>query len=218
MKSIDAIEYDLASPHAASLVESLRAFSYELATAVADLVDNSVTAGAHHVWIDFNWDGSRSVIAITDDGCGMNEGQLVAAMRPGSTSPLAERETHDLGRFGLGLKTASFSQCRRLTARSATANGDIATRCWDLDHIAKVNDWQLLRSADTVADLHFRRLTELKHGTSIVWQKLDRLVAGQRTENERDQQVFLQHAEGDRKQTPKHCLTWIPFAGKLWWK
>lgn len=178
MKSIDGIEYDLASPHAASLVESLRAFSYELATAVADLVDNSVTAGARHVWIDFNWDGSRSVIAITDDGCGMNEGQLVAAIRPGSTSPLAERETHDLRRFGLGLKTASFSQCRPLTARSATANGDIATRCWDLDHIAKVNDWQLLRSADTVADFHFRRLTELKHGTSIVWQKLDRLVAG----------------------------------------
>lgn len=191
--------YDLAPPQAASLVESLRAFGYELPTAIADLVDNSITAGARHVWIDFHWAGEDSVIAVTDDGKGMIAESLVAAMRPGSQNPQNEREPHDLGRFGLGLKTASFSQCRRVTVRSRTRSGSPATRCWDLDHIAKVNDWQLLRSGDAAADTQFKRLAGLKHGTTVLWQKLDRLVAGNRTDNARHQERFLQRAEGVRE-------------------
>lgn len=191
----DGIDFDIAAPHATSLVESLRAFGYELDTALADLVDNSITAGAQNIWIDFNWNGSESVIAVTDDGSGMTERELVAAMRPGSMNPLAERKPKDLGRFGLGLKTASFSQCRRLTVRSTSLQGDFATRCWDLDHIASVNDWQLLRTSDPEANSLARRLTGLNHGTVVVWQKLDRLTAGQRTESERDHQLFLQRAE-----------------------
>ena len=62
--------HDDVPPEPASLAESLRAFSYELPTALADLVDNSITARARHVWIDFHWDGASSVITITDDGRG----------------------------------------------------------------------------------------------------------------------------------------------------
>lgn len=69
-------------------MESLRAFSHELPTAIADLVDNSIAAGAHRIWIDFFWNGAESTIVVMDDGSGMSEDELVAAMRLGSTSPL----------------------------------------------------------------------------------------------------------------------------------
>lgn len=188
-------DFDLAAPRAASLIESLRAFGYELSTALADLVDNSITAGARHVWIDFHWDGAASVIAITDDGDGLTAEALVAAMRPGSQNPQQRREPHDLGRFGLGLKTASFSQCRRMTVRSRTRGSKSATRCWDLDHVAHVNDWQLLREANLEAERHFERLAGLPCGTTVVWQHLDRLVSGQVTNSEAHQQVFLGRAD-----------------------
>ncbi len=194
------MDYDLAEPNAASLAESLRAFSYELPTAIADLVDNSITAKANRVWVDFYWDGSRSVIAVTDDGCGMHEQQLVEAMRPGSQNPLERREPHDLGRFGLGLKTASFSQCRKVTVRSKTVNESCATRCWDLDHIAKVNAWQLLRSTDPSAKPFFDRLAGLEMGTAVVWQSLDRLVSDREEPNDsKAQQIFLHRAESVRR-------------------
>jgi hypothetical protein len=191
---------DIVPPHAASLAEALRAFSYELPTAIADLVDNSISARAKNIWIDFQWDGADSVILITDDGDGMSEEKLVAAMRPGSQSPLDKREPDDLGRFGLGLKTASFSQCRRVTVRSKTSPRKNATRCWDLDFIVEVNAWKLLRVADKTAEVHLKRLAGLRCGTAVVWQKPDRLVAAKQTaDNERAQQVFLQRAEGVRQ-------------------
>ncbi len=195
MKKPSNEDFDIAEPNAASLAESLRAFSYELPTAIADLVDNSITAKAKRVWLDFHWAGSDSVILITDDGAGMAEEQLVAAMRPGSTNPLEHREPDDLGRFGLGLKTASFSQCRRVTVRSGTGRKRWSTRCWDHDHIARVNAWQLLRSGDAASEQYFRRLEGLKHGTAVVWQNLDRLVAGQVPDDDRAQQAFLHRAD-----------------------
>lgn len=197
-KSACENEFDLAPPLAACLAESLRAFSYELPTALADLVDNSITAHARNVWLDFHWDGEKSVITLTDDGDGMTEENLVAAMRPGSQSPLVQRAPHDLGRFGLGLKTASFSQGRRLTVRTRARRGAIASRCWDLDHITQVNDWQLLRHADASAEPHFQRFTKLTHGTSVVMQKLDRLVAGNNPDDARQQDIFLQRATAVR--------------------
>ena len=190
--------FDLAPPQAASLIESLRAFGYELCTALADLVDNSISANARNIWIDFHWAGKDSVVVVTDDGDGMSESKLVAAMRPGSQNPLQDRRPNDLGRFGLGLKTASFSQCRRVTVRSKVSGGNVATRCWDLDHIALVNDWQLLRCANAPAEPHFIRLEKLPHGTAVLWQNLDRLVAEQSANHEKHQQLFLQRAEAVR--------------------
>jgi len=96
--------------------ESLRAFGYDLPNAIADLVDNSILAEARNIWIDFKCDGENSSICVTDDGNGMSEREMLDSMRPGSRNPLDTRDPKDLGRYGLGLKTASFSQCRRLTA------------------------------------------------------------------------------------------------------
>lgn len=187
--------YDHAPPSAASLIESLRAFGYDLPTAIADLVDNSVTAGARRIWIDFHWAGNESAVAIADDGCGMASDVLVAAMHLGSKNPLERRDKHDLGRFGLGLKTASFSQCRCLTVRSKIEDQSLVTRRWDLDHVARTNDWQLLRRANSDGEKYLERILDLRSGTVVLWQNLDRVTGHFTTQNDRQQQSFLDLAE-----------------------
>ena len=110
--------HDIVEPRASAMIESFRDLGYNLPTAIADLIDNSITAEAKNIWLNFIWNGSASHVAIRDDGCGMTSSDLVNAMRLGSQNPLQVRTSVDLGRFGLGLKTASFSQCRRLTVAS----------------------------------------------------------------------------------------------------
>lgn len=196
---MSADSFDRTPPHAASIVESLRAFGYDLPTALADLVDNSIAAGARQVWLRFEWAGADSVIAVTDDGHGMSATELVEAMRFGSHSPLAPRAPSDLGRFGLGLKTASLSQCRRLTVRSRRDGAALETRCWDLDTIAATDDWRLLHSADSSAEPHFAHLATLPHGTTVLWQQLDRLTRDQQTQSDKHHQRFLARIEGVRR-------------------
>src|SRR3954468_280535 len=102
-------------PSAKRLIRSLRDMGYDFAQAVADVVDNSIEAGASLVAIDVEFDGDDSFVRIADDGKGMTADELREAMRYG-----AEREydEDDLGKFGLGLKTASMSQCQRLSVAS----------------------------------------------------------------------------------------------------
>jgi len=88
----DRDTYDIVAPHPDALVESLRAFGYSPQAAIADLVDNSIAAGAHTVSITFTWDGANSWIKVYDDGGGMTPDELVVAMRPGSQSPLLVRD------------------------------------------------------------------------------------------------------------------------------
>ena len=145
MSKASRSSFEIAAPPASSMIESLRGVGYSPETAIADLIDNSISAHARNVWITFWWEGRRSHIAVLDDGDGMTEGELSEAMRLGSMSPLEIRPADDLGRFGLGLKTASFSQCRQLTVASLR-NGQFSTRRWDLDHVARVEEWQLLKS------------------------------------------------------------------------
>ena len=120
-------------PRASSLVESLRDMGYSLRTALADVIDNSITARARNIRLFADTHHAMPAIGILDDGAGMSEEELFEAMRPGTRSPLETRSSTDLGRFGLGLKTASFSQCRRLTV---VTRSDSAVSCatWDLDH------------------------------------------------------------------------------------
>src|SRR5690606_32189738 len=104
------------------------------------------------------------------------------AMTPGSKDPEDERSEKDLGRFGMGLKTASFSQCKRLTCVSKKANYSTIKRCWDIDFINDAEEWQLL---DYISDSNF--LTEIndqKSGTLVLWEKLDRIVGKAETTNE----------------------------------
>ncbi len=138
-------EYEIATPRPGALIESLRSIGYDLPTAVADIIDNSLTASARQVDIVFHWAGANSWICILDDGIGMPDRKLFEAMRPGSQNPLQTRSSNDLGRFGLGLKTASFSQARRLTVITKTTRGSIAVREWDLDYVEREDEWRLLK-------------------------------------------------------------------------
>lgn len=168
--------YDIVKPRADAMIESLRAFGYNITTAIADLLDNSITAEAQNIWIYFHWNGSDSYITITDDGKGMTEDRLINAMRPGSQNPLIPRDPKDMGRFGLGLKTASFSQCRRLTVATKTTLSGVKIRRWDLDYISKVNEWRLLRSAYDGSQKHICHIDSLNSGTVILWECLDRIT------------------------------------------
>ena len=160
------------------MVESLRAHGYTLNTAVADIVDNSIAAHARTVRIEARWpEGETPFVSIADDGDGMSDEELVAAMRLGSRHPSEERAEDDLGRFGLGLKTASFSQARRLTVSSRSDGHAVTTYRWDLDHLARpeVNGWQLLRGADDRSAARLAGMTDAS-GTVVLLEVLDRVV------------------------------------------
>lgn len=194
METVDGDGYDEVAPHAASMIESMRAYGYTLATAAADLIDNSIAAGSTTVWVDTWWSGADSWIAITDDGHGMSETELRNAMRLGSRSPLSDREVTDLGRFGLGLKTASLSQCRRLTVISQQRPDSRHVRRWDLDHLSAqgVSGWQLLRTMHPASKATTARLDSLQTGTTVLWEVLDRVVQSSSKNDERIRSHFLE--------------------------
>ncbi len=187
--------YDIAAPRPDSLIQSLRAFGYDLSTAIADIVDNSISAGAKNIAIDFYWDGKDSYIAIWDDGCGMTEDELINAMRPGSRNPLEERSSKDLGRFGLGLKTASFSQCKKLTVASKSAGGNFSVRCWDLDYVTQHGEWRLLKKGSHVLGRLLDKLPDTDSGTLVLLENLDRLTKGTKVDDKNDHDKFLEDAE-----------------------
>lgn len=162
-------------PKASSLIESLRDIGYSLKSAVADIIDNSIGAFAKRIDLDFKWDGTTLSISIIDDGDGMSSHELVEAMRPGSMNPLEIRDRRDLGRFGLGLKTASFSQCRKLTVLTKK-NGDISGCCWDLDYVAETDDWLLKRLDPTQIDNTPEFPLNSDSGTLVRWENIDRII------------------------------------------
>lgn len=169
------MKYEIVPPSPESLIESLRSVGYTLPTAVADIVDNSIAAGAKNIWIDFHWAGRDSHVAVIDDGSGMAPEELTTAMRHGSRNPLEKRSPQDLGRFGLGLKTASLSQCRNLSVLSRKSGSQIHARTWDLKELAD-GEWRLLLGASTAAKRCEGKLGDLKSGTAVVWSEMDRLV------------------------------------------
>ncbi len=172
-------EFDIVEPPASNLVESLRDIGYSLESAAADIIDNSISASARHIDIRFGWsDDHQPWVAIMDDGKGMSETELVEAMRPGGRDPLTKRSADDLGRFGLGLKTASFSQCRELTVISRQG-GPVACRQWNLDLVRKRNRWILRRpAAFEIAEFPVDIAELGTSGTVVLWRQLDRLDLG----------------------------------------
>lgn len=169
-------DYEDAPPPADALAESLRGFGYSAETAIADIIDNSITAKARNVFVNVELAADTPFISILDDGEGMSEKTLREAMRLVSQNPLIPRAEADLGRFGLGLKTASFSQARSLTVASKRKGGDLAIRRWDLDYLADSDgEWRLLTSAPEGAETHIERLEQQESGTLVLWNKLDRV-------------------------------------------
>lgn len=163
-----------AVPEASSMIETFRAIGYSIETAIADIIDNSISASAKNIWIDFEWNGENTWIAIKDDGVGMQNDELIQALKPGSRNPLEDRSSKDLGRFGLGLKTASFSQCRQLTAISKPEEGDASYWTWDLDFVGSSGNWNLLQYITN--DRFLDEIKTQKSGTLILWNNIDRLV------------------------------------------
>jgi hypothetical protein len=166
-----------APPRASAMIEALRGLGYSTAAALADIIDNSISARSDSVVVDFQWNGSASTVTVIDNGRGMDERELDRAMRLGERSPLDARAGDDLGRFGLGLKTASFSQCRRLTVCSRKGGAKSALH-WDLDVLAanESEGWQLLEGVPEGAEAFLAPLDVSPHGTIVLWEKLDRIV------------------------------------------
>ena len=160
----NASEFIDATPSAALLIESIRDIGYSLETAIADLVDNSISAGAKNIKILLiNDSDNQPFLSVEDDGEGMSEEELLSAMRLGSKDPNIVRRKDDLGRFGLGLKTASFSQCRQLTVESSKS-GKATSMTWDLDLVREKNAWIVKKNY----------IDDRQVGTKIIWKKIDR--------------------------------------------
>ena len=156
------------NPDPSCLIESIRDIGYSLETAIADIIDNSISAEANNIKIniDFNEKKNDFILEIIDDGFGMNREELKKAMKLGSKDPTDTRRNNDLGRFGLGLKTASFSQCRSLTVESfSKENNERNSLTWDLDEVKKYKSWKCIRNNSPIINV----------GTRIIWGKLDRI-------------------------------------------
>lgn len=159
-------------PDASTLVESTRSIGYSFESAVADIIDNSLSKNAKDIIIRFDSNNPR-FLAVIDDGIGMDEEELINAMKYGSKSSLEERSSTDLGRFGLGLKMASLSQCRMLTVVTKK-NGVLVGAEWNLDMIG---DWALIMYEEPeIRKLPcFDILNSFKSGTIVLWRNFDRL-------------------------------------------
>lgn len=161
-------------PAAAALMESTRCIGYSFESAISDILDNSISAKAKNIWI-YSTPSDDPFVTILDDGEGLTKSELVEAMRYGA-NPNEKRDETDLGRFGLGLKMASLSQCRCLTVISKTDGGVTSCR-WNLDRVIETDQWtlQILSESEIVELPSVSDLMKLSHGTLVVWQNLDKL-------------------------------------------
>ena len=157
-------------PEARLLLMSLRSVGYTEETAIADIIDNSISADASEIRVQFDWSHRR--IFIVDNGVGMDEDSLIQNMRIGSADPQAVRSEKDLGRFGMGMKTAAFSLGRKMTVVTKT-NGVYANATWDLDEVPVIG-WKLIIYEENEVSEFYPFLKE--QGTIVIIDKLDRLI------------------------------------------
>lgn len=175
MLNDEEINEIILEPDPARVMEGLRDTGYDFNTAMADLIDNSIAASATKIKVrvqinpnnDFN-------VYIADNGCGMDINGLKNAMRYGSAE---RKDPSSLGKFGLGLKTASTAFCRSLSLISKGDNNEYNKVRWDLDEICKINKWKLLTPEieDSEIDM-LEEVTDGGTGTLVVWDKVDRLM------------------------------------------
>lgn len=197
-------EHVVVTPDTRRMVEGLRDTGYTFNSAVADLIDNSIAADAARVSVYLGWTTEDDIIlTIADDGHGMAEDGLLEAMRYGAP----ERGTRSsLGRFGLGLKTASTGFCRRLTVMSRnSATAPLMAAVWDLDHVVKSGKWDLdLGEADAdensmwedaAAELEAIASGAVTAGTVVMWQKVDKLLKTKSGEDAKNRNLALKRTE-----------------------
>lgn len=168
-------DYEIVNPDPAGTIASLSSLGYSVEAAIADLIDNSVAVGARSVEVICTWEGAESWIAVVDDGSGMAPSELLTAMTLAIKGPDTMRGIQDLGRFGMGLKTASFSQARQLTVTTKVVGGEWATRTWDLATVRSSGEWRLLYGSDPTTEIVLDRLRKRRaQGTIVLWRRLHR--------------------------------------------
>jgi len=194
-------------PVAENQFEAASSFgNYNLALSLADLIDNSISAGSLEIRIYAEFDNAHSSIKIIDNGRGMSRAQLFQAMKIGSHNPSEKRDENDLGRFGLGMKTASFAQGRRLTV--LTNNGsDMSGACWDLDDISNFSmdifdqeevkqQFTFCKNKETQTEVKITKLTRLTENNTISAEDWERLLVDAKDEL---RLIFHRYLEGGEK-------------------
>ena len=162
------------SPEPKSHIKTLMRIGYDFNSAIADIIDNSIAAKAKKINIICPPETDNPFLTIVDNGIGMEPEELIQNMRIGCKDPNQKREAGDLGRFGSGMKTASFSHARRLTVISHKKGKKIAAACWDIDEIEEKNAWCLreLNEKD-IKDLdHLDKELIKEAGTQLIWEKI----------------------------------------------
>lgn len=157
-------------PEARLLLESLRSVGYNEETAIADIIDNCISAKAHEIKIQFDWEKKR--IVISDDGLGMSSKDLIENMRIGSSDPNQVRDERDLGRFGMGMKTAAFSLGKKLTVVTKS-NSTVSNASWDLEQIPSIG-WNLIIRDESEISEFSSQIDE--QGTVVIIENLDRVI------------------------------------------
>ena len=168
------MQENIVKPNLRNFIHSLRDIGYTFEVAVADIIDNSITAKATDIEI-YSVIKPTMIFCILDNGYGMSQTELIEAMRLGTKNPNDKRDKKDLGKFGLGLKTASFSQCKKLTLISKR-DSQIRARQWDLDYIEQKDEWYL-RTPNLDGyknNLLFEKLNQQDSGILVIWEEIDR--------------------------------------------
>lgn len=163
-----------ASPDPQSHIKTLMRIGYTMPSAVSDILDNSITAESKKIEIHSLPGLEQPNLSILDDGIGMSPEELLNNMKIGCKDPSDDRLRGDLGRFGSGMKTASFSQARKLTVISRKKGQSICAAIWDIDRIEEANSWCLeLLDEDEIKNHPLCLLTDdIQHGTQVIWEKL----------------------------------------------
>ena len=182
------MEYIPLDIKADNFIDSYRSIGYSIETAIADIIDNSIAAKATEIRVNMIWDDlvkGEPIIQILDNGYGMSNEELIESMRLACRSPLEVRDITDLGRFGLGLKSASFSQCRLLTVVSRKEGFELTCKQWDINHIKSVHKFELTDC--TVKEAGVEDMVPSGQGTSVIWRTMDQLnIPSESTEKKKE--------------------------------
>lgn len=157
-------------PNAARTLMALRELGYDSLSAICDLVDNSIDAGARHIDITIRAIGQSHMVEILDDGSGMSRETLQEALRLGSEIDGRDASV-DLGKYGMGLVTASLSIAKTIFVQTREKGKVGYEATFDVATVERHNKWVLeLKPAgksiiDTVGD----------YGTLVRLTSVDRL-------------------------------------------
>lgn len=176
--------FELANPNPEFLIKSIAEQGYSFETALADLMDNSITANASRIEVLTKIDSEPFLLFLSDNGDGMDKVSLKKNMQFPSKSPEESRDISDLGRFGLGLKTASFSQTRKFTVLSRKKGSkDFFGLTWDVNHLMRSGKWEMIVNSkeeinqiteqyNSISKEHLNSSSDYIPNTIVVWKGL----------------------------------------------